>query len=311
MTRKFFQGDEKVFQEEFSQYQIGEGIDYSELAEEILEAFERRAQQDFLISNDRFIGKNLLSRIQEEPNLDGTSLIAAVIRRTESTHGGQGAHLGGLLNNLVEIVYGTGENNIVLDYRGLLGDSIYHTIGENLKGHLNKLISVSYFLSENFPATVGTGASNCGMHIKGNVWSVGKEATNSFFELYDTPSNIGIGARNCSFYLSNATGVNSFDRKERGPTHNRWSCYELSITDSQGTKEMTFNRDFFRSGNRLLIPKGANEAPLHKKILRWRFPYLNEPENDWKKVVPGPFMRMNNAVIISLKEDGWDTSEWQ
>ena len=205
----------------------------------------------------------LLSLIKELPEhlrdtTDSQGLLDAIVltvdTRADRSHAKR-SHL--LLSPVLNALYGTGHNNLVLDLRHVHYSPARAPI--SLQGDETEALSLTCLL----PSDTGhcaERASHVNMHISGRTLRVGQQSQNSDFTLEDYTSWAGHMAEASTFRFLGVEVASIVPN----PSDLR-PFYDIDITShllylSKGSSvhEVRLDEEFFDQGNRILIPNGKD-----------------------------------------------------
>ena len=244
-------------------YEPGEVLRYADLIEEMFEDFQDFSQEKggkFTRYPGRF-ERRFGRRLRNLEGLHGQIFLDALMSFIEKEADDLHQYYAfPLIGPAVSALYDAGFNGLVLDVRGLCGAFRPCEAGGFVRGKREplRLTCILADDDDSYGMEAGGWSSNSVTYFHGVAKWIGRYSRDSEFILDSLAMNgteLGKGAERCLFRLPEMSDVRLISGTMDGP-YTQGYKYEGVLADGRERRSVYLDGQFFRRGNRLLVPDG-------------------------------------------------------
>lgn len=258
-------------------YEPGEEVRYADIIGEMFEDFKDFSKGITQEKVGRFtryprrFGRRFGRRLRNLDDLHGQIFLDSLMRfleqEAEPWHQYYSAPL---IGSAVSALYDAGFNNLCLDMQGLCTDFRPAEAGGFVRGRKEplRLTCVLADDDDSYGMEAGGWSSHADIRFRGVAKWVGRYSRDSEFSLDSlaiSGTELGKGAEKCLFRLPEISDISLVSGTMDGPYTQGYRCDCFPAGSDEGGC-VYFDGQFFKMGNRLLVPDG----------------------DGWKDIAPGP-----------------------
>ncbi len=284
-----FEGIEGIVQPgQEESYEPGEAVRYADILREMFEDFQefskdiaQKGVNQFTRYPGRF-GRRFGRRLRNLDDLHGQIFLDALVGFIErEAEPWLQYYSAPLIGPAVSALYDAGFNDLSLDIRGLCTTFRPAEAGGFMRGRKEplRLTCILADDDDSYGMEAGGWSSHADIRFRGVAKWIGRYSRDSEFTLDSlaiSGTELGKGAEKCLFRLPEMADIRLVSGTMDGPYTQGYRC-DCFFAGSEESGCVYFDGEFFRRGNRLLVPDGdcwKDIAPGPDTIVEPGFTYL-------------------------------------